>query len=218
MPCRSSGESHHHGLCLLLPLQASALLVRPGDLLQPKPGAVHGYWKLVPRAQTQSGGPCNVGWHQSQLRFLSGLDIIASSEVLPCCLHTQLQGPTFEALIWNPPPHPQLRCAPPQSSGQLPTRRTGLHGANCFLPESFMLLSRRFFTFFFYLTSFFFPVHKMKSILLRSRMGKEETKHVGSGQDVPPANLSCRQDPAQTPQASKTSHPYCHQRVDRAQS
>lgn len=42
-------------------------------------------------------------------------------------------------------------------------------------------------------------MHKMKSILLRSRMGKEETKHVGSGQDVPPTNLSCRQDPAQTP-------------------
>lgn len=139
MPCRSSGESHHYGLCLLLPLQASALLVRPGDL-QPKPGAVHGYWKLVPRAQTQSGGPCNVARDTGHHILSAGtspcsdsslvLTLWVSSEALPCCLHTQLQGPTSEALIWNPL---ELRCAPPQSSGQLPTWRTGLHGTSCFL-------------------------------------------------------------------------------------
>lgn len=102
---------------------------------------VYGYWKLVPRAQTQSGGPCNVAPDTGHHILSAGtspcsdsslvLTLWVSSEALPCCLHTQLQGPTSEALIWNPL---ELRCAPPQSSGQLPTWRTGLHGTSCFLP------------------------------------------------------------------------------------
>lgn len=139
--------------------------------------------------------------------------------VLKLSPRTQLQGPTFEALIWTPPTAEMCPSSRLWSTIDLDGRSSRcqlfspMHSSSqntlCFCLEGSLPS--------FSIWPHFFPCTQW-IILFSSRMGKEETKHVGSGQDVPLTNLSCQQDPVQTPQASKASHPFCHQRANRAQS